>query len=671
MPLRASRLIAAILIPFVSTAAGLAQDRSIIYEGPLSDHRVTYDIAADLDTETRSISGVERITWRNPDRVPVNELEFHLYLNAFAGRETTFMRESGGVHRDNKAGDADPWGGTEITSLRVVDDAEMPHGDFSRLPIPSAGDTGVQLKDAIEFIRPDDGNENDFTAMRVQLPEPVQPGETIVLNVEFESKLPEIVARTGWKEKKDGSMFFFVGQWFPKLAVYEVPGQRYLPADAAKGQWNTHQFHANSEFYADFGSYRVSMNVPEDYVVGATGILVSENVAGGRKTVIHEAEEVHDFSWTTSPTLLEFQESWNHVNIKLILQPEHGGQVERHFDAAKVALQYFDDWYGEYPYTTLTVVDAVGGANGMEYPTLITVGTQYGLPGWIRYPELVLIHEFGHQYFYGMLASNEFEEAWLDEGINSYTELKIMETAYGDGSVLDIPGWRVGNADMQRLVYAKTFPTRGSIFMKSWEYDSNGSYGRNSYMKPAIVLLTLENHVGLETMQRIIRTYYDRWRFRHPTTRDFVDVANEVVGEDLSWFFDQYIYGSVAVDYKVAAIRNRRVSHDSADVKVYDSRVVLQRVQEGFFPVDVVVTFDDGRVEDLKWDGRAEWRDFSFKGSAKVTEAFIDPADKVSLDINRSNNRRVIDPETGVATEYGLRFVVWVQQLLQLFGGLI
>ena len=647
------------------------QVRPTIYDEPLSDRRVSYDISAELDAQARTVMGTQRITWRNPDRVPVDELQFHLYLNAFSGPNTTFMRESGGVHRGFTSDDQERWGGIEVTRMRIIDDATLPHGDFSSIPLPSPGEPGVDITSAMEFIRPDDGNENDFTVMRVKLPEPVQPGETIALNVEFVSRLPEIVARTGWKEKPDGSTFFFVGQWFPKLGVYEAPGRRYVPADAERGSWNTHQFHENSEFYSDFGTYRVSITVPETFKVGATGVAVSETVSDGRKTMIHEAADVHDFAWTASSEFLEFTDSWKHVSITLLIQPEHEGQAERHFAAAKVALEYFGEWYGEYPYTTLTLVDGVGGSNGMEYPTLITCGTTYGLPEWFRVLEIVIIHEFGHQYWYGLLASNEFEEAWLDEGINSYTETKIMDAAYGDGAVLDIPGWSVSDSGLQRLLYTKNGPTRDRLFLNSWEYSSNSSYGMNSYAKPSTVLTMLENHLGLDTMRAILRTYYDRWRFRHPTTRDFIAVANEVADQDLSWFFDQFVYGSVAVDYRVAGISNKNVSPDSAETPEYSSRVVLERAEEGVVPVELAVRFDDGRLQMIEWDGRDRWQTYHFSGLAKVTEVFIDPDDKVTMDINRANNRKTIEPEFGVERKYGLKFTVWLQQLFQLFSALI
>ncbi|MCH8963228.1 MAG: M1 family metallopeptidase, partial [Bacteroidetes bacterium] len=640
--------------------------RPTIYDEPLSERRVSYTINVTLDPEARTVRGQERITWRNPDNVPVEELQFHLYLNAFKNPQSTFMRESGGRHRGFSAEDPDRWGGVEITSMKVA------ASDAPTLSATYRTEDG-DLTDRITFIQPDDDNANDQTVVSVLLPQPVQPGETIVLDVEFESKLPQIIARTGWREKEDGTPFFMVAQWFPKLGVYEVPGQRYVPADAERGQWNTHQFHANSEFYADFGTFDVTIEVPEDYVVGASGVRMSETTGDGTRRLVYRADDVHDFAWTASPAFLEYTDTWRHVNLRLLLQPEHEGQAQRHFDAAKVALEKFDEWVGEYPYTTLTLIDGLGGSNGMEYPTLITCGTFYKIPSWMRVPlEIVTIHEFGHQYFYGLLASNEFEEAWLDEGMNSYLETRIMDTVYGPGSVLDFPGLRMDDGPGQRIGYVKNDPSRGALFTKSWEYQF-GDYGKASYAKPATVMNTLERLLGWETMRRFLRTYYERWRFRHPTTRDLQDVAEEVAGEDLDWFFDQFVYGTAVVDYAIDRLRVREMDPpggSAEDEAWYESEVRVERRADGTFPQTLLVRFEDGSVEEMAWDGQEDWKKFTFEKPTPAVEAYLDPENKVWLDANRLNNRRVTKAGSTFARKQQFKVIVWAQQLFYLMGSL-
>lgn len=584
-----------------------------------------------LDPATKTVKGTQRLTWRNPDSVPVQELQFHMYLNAFKNNESTFMKESGGVHRGASATVENPWGGIDIFSMKVVD----PMGDFHP-EIPTSTPDTEDLASRITYIQPDDGNPNDETVFSVALPKAVAPGETIALDIQFESRLPEIVARTGWKNTDTGKPFFFVAQWFPKIAVLEIPGQRYVPENAPRGVWNAHQFHENSEFYADFGTYDVTIRVPETYVVGASGVQMESTTNNGVKTLRFEADDVHDFAWTASEEYLEFNQQWRHVAIRALIRPAHKGQAQRHIDAAIVALDRYDQWVGEYPYTTLTVVDAVGGSNGMEYPTLITAGTTYGLPTWARALELVTIHEFGHQYFYGLLASNEFEEAWLDEGMNSYLESRIMDDAYEPGSVINFGPFKVGDVETQRLSYVKSRPSSGALFTYSWEHRP-GDYAKATYSKPATVMNTLERYWGWDMQQRFLKEYYARWRFKHPTTRDLQNTAEAVSGEDLDWFFSQFVSGTTVVDYLVDSIEVTPKGESW-----FVNTIRIHRQHDGIFPTVLRLTFEDGTTEDVPWDGKDVWKDIQVEGPQKVVEAYLDPDFTILLDINRLNNRKVV-----------------------------
>ncbi|NNE70853.1 MAG: M1 family metallopeptidase, partial [Rhodothermales bacterium] len=636
-------------------------------ETPLSDRRVSYRIDATLDPELRTVTGSQRLTWRNDGPAPVDELQFHLYLNAFSPG-STFQVESGGVHRGNSDSRDDRWGGVEIERLAVA--GELPSDLDTTLPYSGAP---LDLTARMRFIQPDDGNTNDRTVMAVSLPEAVQPGETIALDMEFESKLPRVVARTGFAEDPQGRPFFMVAQWFPKIAVYELPGQRYVPADAATGQWNAHQFHANSEFYADFGTYDVSIRVPESFVVGASGVRTDEAVEDGLKTLRYRADDVHDFAWTAYEDYRVHEETWRHVQLRLLLRPEHDTetQVRRHMDSVIAALERFDAWVGEYPYTTLTIVDAPGGARGMEYPTLITGLTLYMGPSWMRVPEMVAIHEFGHQYFYGLLASNEFEEAWLDEGMNSYVESKVMDDTYGEGAMMEIPGLPLSSRAMQRLSYVKQNPARGSLATWSWEYDFSADYGKNSYAKPATVMNTLEGYLGWETMKEFLRTYYREWRFRHPSTQDLQEVAERVADEDLDWFFDQYVYGTAVLDYRIEQVTASRDSSipDSLDAR-YINRVVVQRVYDGHMPTTVRMTFRDGTTHDIPWDGREAWKEFRVERDSPLAAATLDPEGVLWLDIDRLNNRRVVGAGDSPATAERRKFSVRFHQLALLISAL-
>src|SRR5262249_27421738 len=218
---------------------------------PTSPPVVDYTIAVSLNPEAKTLDGTERLIWRNPSGNAIPELRFHLYLNAFKNNRTTFMRESGGQLRSDEAGTRPgDWGWIDVSSLKA---------------------SGVELRSAARFVQPDGNDPGDETVLAVPLPTPVPAHGEIALDIAFHAKLPRIFARTGFVRD-----YFLVGQWFPKIGVYEPAGMR----GRKTGGWNCHAFHANSEFYADYGSFDVRMTVPSRFVVGATGKRVSENRTG-------------------------------------------------------------------------------------------------------------------------------------------------------------------------------------------------------------------------------------------------------------------------------------------------------------------------------------------------------------------------------------------------------
>ena len=650
---------------FVSV--GCIEARQVVFKDPLSPRIANYAITVRLDADQKMISGKEKLTWRNTSRDVIRELQFHLYLNAFKNTETTFMRESGGRSRDIDMPQGG-WGWIDVTSMKTVE--------------------GEDLTSRIEFIHPDDDNEKDQTVFRVPLTRPVLPGRTIELDIEFTAKLPRIFARTGYYQN-----YFFVAQWFPKIGVYEAAGQRY----AVKGQWNCHQYHAAGEFYADYGVYDVDLTVPKDYVVGATGVLqgVKEN-RDGTKTVSHRAEDVHDFAWTASASFVDLGEQWQHVKIRVLMQPQRTHHAQRYFQAAKGTLEYFDKHVGRYPYPNLTIVDpAYGGfgSGGMEYPTLITAGSFWGLGPEMKFAELVTEHEFGHQYWYGIVGNNEFEEAWLDEGINSYYELRIMNELYGEKtSVADLPGFQVGDLENARLSYmAMRNPKISPVFTNSWEF-KQGGYGSLVYQKAAIFLTTLDRLIGRAVMDSVMKTYFNRWKFKHPCSRDFIDVVNEVVpkyhgnrfGKDLTWFFDQVLYGTDVCDYELTRIRNNEIlkpigvfdrngkkvtatsRRDMTGSKLFESSVVASRLGEVKMPTSVLIHFDNGDEVREVWDGQSRWVEFKYKRPEKIVWAKVDPDTVLTIDINWMNNSCTTEPASAPIWKYTVKFLFWLQNVLQL-----
>jgi len=647
-----------LLVLCIICGTGLLQSQTISRE-PLSPRNANYTIDVRLDTKSKMIFGDEILRWTNITNDRISELQFHLYLNGFRNSESTFMKESGGMNRGQSGGD-DPWGWTEVLT--------MVH--------PKDGD----LLENAEFIAPDDGNEKDMTVLRVPLETPVRPGETIELVITFEAKLPRVFARTGY-----AGNFFMVAQWFPKIGVYEPQGMR----GREEGGWNCHQFHSNTEFYADYGVYEVSMTVPKDNVLGASGLLLTaEDIGDTATTYTYRAEDVHDFSWTCSPDFEVFEETWEHVNIRLLIQPEHvDSKRDRYFASAIGSLEYFDAWLGVYPYTTLTIVDPpvyALGAGGMEYPTLITGLSVKYLPSGLREVENVTIHEFGHEYFYGLIGNNEFEEAWMDEGFNQYAETRIMDHLYGDGrSVMDVLGFTIGDVENARAGYlGMSEPRIDPIDTYAWKFDAGG-YGSLTYAKTATVMHTLQGIIGTTVMDEAVKTYFERWRFRHPTREDFEAVVNEVVrkhhgdrfGENMDWFFEQAIGSSVICDYEIMSMNSTEIrpprGKDSEDmprdsVTQFRTRVGVLRSGEMQLPVDVLMVFENGDSLRTEWDGKTRYKIFTEVRNDRIVYAEVDPDRKIMLDANVLNNAMAESVPSRTIWKYAIKFLFWLQNVAQI-----
>lgn len=646
----------------------------------LSDRNANYDITVRLDAEKKILTGNETLTWINTSADSIHTLQFHLYLNAFKNTESTFMIESGGQLRGDEAdkNDSTVWGWIDVFNMRIKD--------------------GVELNE-INFIQPDNDHLKDQTVIEVVLPKPILGGDTIVLEMNFISKLPKIFARTGYGVNN----YYLVGQWFPKIGVWETAGMRY----SKKGAWNCHQFHGNSEFYADFGEYNVIITAPQDFIIGATGKLQNEKSnADDTKTYSYKALDVIDFAWTASPQYLDIQDKWKDTDIRLLLMPEHKAVKDRYLKSVKEALEYFAENVGPYPYSTLTVVDPPmhsAGAGGMEYPTFITGGSLYNLPEGIRITELVTVHEFGHQYFMGMLASNEFEEPWLDEGFNTYLENRIMDFYYGENtSFMSVFGFNIGDGQMSRSGYVgMRNPKIAENFRPSWEFQ-HGGYGSLTYNKTGTWMATLEGVVGIETMNKIMKTYYDRWSFKHPCATDFIDIVNEIVSEDhgdkfgnnMQWYFDQVLYDSKVCDYSVARIFNNEVAlprgvYDAGEEKEYNNgkleeneeedqeeekevnyecRVILNRLGELIVPQNVKITFDNGDEVIEEWDGKSRSFEFKYTRTEKIVKAEIDPDHCISMDINMTNNSRTIKKDNRVVWKYFSKTLMSFQSLFNLIS---
>jgi hypothetical protein len=566
----------------------------------LSNRVTEYHLDVSLDPIENTLKGKETLTWTHPGKNTVTELYFHLYPNAFSSMDTTFMKESGGRLRNDT----------------------MPTGGFGSMTLTELQTTdGISLMHRIQYVQPDDGNSKDTSLIKIRLPRPVKGGESITLNMKFEVKLPQIFARMGVAEN-----FIMAGQWFPKISVYEPIGLR----DRTTEGWNLHQYHGNSEFYADFGIYNVLIHVPENYIVASTGFPIkTAQIINGEKIYQFYADDVHDFAWSASPNFIVEEKPFSSpevpgVRIKLYLDPAHKDLKDRYFYAAEAALKYFSKWYGSYPYSTLSIVvppAAGNGAGGMEYPTLITAfGADNESPGYEL--ERTVIHEIGHQYFYGMVASNEFEEAWLDEGFTSYVEDQLMEQEFG--LITNLP------------VQATIISSPATLTQEAWKYGSQDDYAKNVYYRGKLVLTAIERQVGQQKMSKIMTAYTKQYRFSHPSTRNFQMIVEQVTHKSWQSFFDQYVYGKQMTDYAIDTITVQK--KEGSQETLYESVVTVKRQDGTYSNIPIQFTFADGHTLQKVWNGTGDSIQFKLQYKSPLSWALIDPDYTLVLENKYINN---------------------------------
>jgi hypothetical protein len=614
------------------------------------------------------------LTWRNITTQAATELQFHLYYNAWTNSRSTWMREHAGAAFGRNLADPHPgdWSWVDVTAIRLLSSSPAPFTDLTA---------------SRRFIAPDDGNADDRTVMSVPLPRAIAPGETIGVEIAWTTKVPRTFARTGVIGN-----FYFLAQWFPKVGVLENTG------------WNTHQFHASTEFFSDYGVYDVRITVPRGWVVGATGREQQTlDTPTGKTTHRFVQEDVHDFAWTTSPDYIERRERFTHpdlpaVDMRLLLQPEHEGQAARHFAATRAALQYYGQWYGAYPYGHITIVDPAwqSGAGGMEYPTLFTAGTHWLAPEGSGSPEGVTVHEAGHQFWYGLVGNNEFEHAWMDEGLNTFSTARVLSrrpkpdfvtlrffNGFLPWVLRDVP---VERADHDGVASYRSAAESDAEATPSWRYyPSTG--GAITYSKTATWLHTLERLIGWPALQRGMSMFFTRHVFTHPTPEDFFKALNEGAGQDLTWYFDEVYRGSNVVDYGIqrfsseAAASSGWIDRDGKRVYVdsrkdaparYVTELVVRRYGEAIMPVDILVSFADGQQAREHWDGRDRWKQYRWERPVRAATAQVDPDRILLLDVNYTNNTWTLEPQAErAARRWTAAWFVWLQDALLTWATLV
>lgn len=605
----------------INSAALVAQD--------YWQQEVNYEIDVRLDDERHELHGSEVIEYINNSPNTLNYVWFHLWPNAYRDGKTALSKQ---MRQDD--------------DLTLFFSKYRDRGWIDSLQFMVNGNA-VRME--LDMKNPD--------ICRVFFDEPIPPGGKAIISTPFRVVIPKgIFSRLGHLDQA-----YQITQWYPKPAVYDKDGWHQMP------------YLGQGEFYSEFGTFDVYINVPENYVVGATGDLVdgekelawlNQKVeetkakidavdyrdmsfppsSPNTKTLHYHQEKVHDFAW--------FADKRYHVLKGEVALPESGRKVttwamftNNEADLWKNSIDYLNDatyfyskWVGEYPYNHVTAVDGVlSEGGGMEYPNITIIGES----GDAVSLEEVIMHEVGHNWFYGMLASNERDHPWMDEGLNSFIEHRYMNRKFPDLKLHDIYGGRklidfgmkwlgAYNLEYDKLgLHAYNLQARSNkdqpIELHSNRYTSI-NYGSIVYMKTAVAFNYLENYLGREKMDEILHTYFDRWKFKHPQPEDFETVAQEVTDDSLKWFFDGVIRSTDKIDYSVGRIKK---SGDTLLVKVNNLGKVAAP-----FPMSVIQGED---TVSIGWQS-------GFKKSGWITipcsdcDKVIIDADEVVPDINRKNN---------------------------------
>jgi hypothetical protein len=594
-------------------------DASSLHHEKYFQQYVKYQIDVKLDIEENVLNAKEELLYVNNSPDTLSEIFFHLYINKYRRNSLTYPNQT------------EDRGWIEIIKITENDST---HLDF----------------------------EIDRTLMNMKLFEPISPGDSVNLYFDFKVKLPPASGRYGYQ-----GLHYDVGNWFVTPVVYDRAG------------WHLHQ-HIDNEFYQEWGDFNVTIRVPQDFRVGATGNLQNADEvlplldsaspewlrADHSDTVLipweYKAERVHDFAWTTDPTYELLQAEWDGITLNILVLDYNVESWQGVTEWGQKALQFLCENYGRYPYDQLTVADTYISAGGIEYPQIVMIN-DFINPDYEQGEfRAVVIHEMAHNWFYGLLANNQLEHEWLDEGFTSFAEIKAMEAIFGvegnmdpgdRGWLFNNFGYHSNNRRDQAYSYlrlTKRDLLNDPIDLHADYLDSEGYVLQ--YSKMANVLFMLEYTIGDSLFNLGMLNYFDQWSFRHPYPADFIAVMENTSGRDLDWFFDQWLKTNRKLDYAVDDIETQDVLTDSG--AEYSSTIGFKRIEKIFMPVNFTVFFEDsseqkyhipvnnfspypGRINLPYWHFTKNQHFAEIRHISPIDYVAIDPEGKL-LDINRLNN---------------------------------
>jgi hypothetical protein len=578
---------------------------------------VHYKMEVSLDPATRILSGASSILYRNNSPDTLNPIYMYLYPNGFRNNETIHAKEAAKFYTRNLPND-EAAGWIDIKDFRILAKGESEKAEVSAFKVTDS---------ILEAI----------------LPEPLKPGEEIQIELSFIEKVRFFQARAGYR----GHQFDFA-QWYPKMCVYDEDG------------WHAEPLHFLGEFYGEFGTFDVTIDVPFNYIVGATGVVTEgdpgwslveidtslsqgewlKKYAEMKKTIVEKmqdqprrqvtfhAEEVHDFAWITCPDFLYERGEYDGIPIHVLYRSYARSRWSKVVaERGRRSLEWLSTKFGRYPYPQLTITHGLLGG-GMEYPTLVMNSSP---------SEGLILHEVGHIYFYGIFGNNEQKEAWLDEGFTSFQTRWYMESRYGEWG-FDREKQRENATWLERhrpqvtsnvsnRNFAHSYMTSGydePISRYAYKYNDGLGYTVNAYSKGSIFFEMLRYVVGEEVFEKICKEYFNRWALKHVNEERFKQVCDDVSGMDLDWFFQQWLHETTTVDYRLGKVKKEQMAGGQ-----WQTTVEIERKDEGIMPVEVELSFAaDGKVRQ-RWDGKEKKGSLTFTTPNEPRKVVLDPDDQI------------------------------------------
>ena len=547
-----------------------------------------------MDVESYQYQGKQKLVYTNNSPDVLNRVYYHLYFNAFQPNSEMDIRSRTIADPDGRVGD-------RISKLQ-------PH-EIGYIKVNSLKQNGTTLK-----------HETVGTVLEVQLAKPIQPGESVTFDMDFDGQVPVQIRRSG-RNNKEG-VALSMTQWYPKLAEYDFEG------------WHADPY-IGREFHGVWGDFDVKLTIDKDYVVGGTGYLQDDVKTKGKKKTLHfVAPMVHDFTWAADPDYI-------HDSVQVPNGPMLHFYYKNTLDAEKQAdwkklqpktvelMQYFSEHIGTYPYKQYSVIQ--GGDGGMEYAmcTLITGNRSFGsLVG-------VTAHELAHTWFQFLLATNEAKHEWMDEGFTSYISDYAMNEVMDEGKENPTSG-----AYRSYLFLAKSGKEQ-PLTTHADRYNYNQAYGIAAYSKGEVFLSQLGYIIGEENLKTTLKKYFNDFAFKHPKPLDIIRTAEKVTDFELDWYLIDFAQTTNTIDYAVDSITDKTVS--------------LKRIGIMPMPIDLTVTYTDGTTEDfyvplqmMRGEKPTEatiisdwaWANpsYTFEVTKAVKSVEIDPKQWVA-DIDRDNNK--------------------------------